>query len=283
MKRGMIRLAACVPLVILAALAVAPIAFLVTGSVMGDGELRECLGPVTWGTEGFATWRPIPLYPTLRHFVELLLDSPEFFKMFWNTVKITAGVLIGQLLVGVPAAWGLARYPFPGRGAVYLIYVVLMALPFQATMLSQYLALRSLSLLDTLWAVILPGAFSTFSVFIMCRFFAGIPESVIEAARVDGAGELSIFFSVGIPMGSGGILAAMTLQFLECWGMIEQPMAYLKSRELMPLSLYLPKIGPDQAGLSFCASLVAIVPALLVFLAGSDYLERGIAAVAVKE
>lgn len=283
MKNSMKKVAGFLPLVALTALTVAPLLFLLSGSIMGEMELRECLGSVSWGTEGFAAWHLLPLYPTLRHLVELMLDSPEFFQMFWNTVKITVGILLGQLIVGVPAAWGLARYPFPGRRAVYFLYVVLMVMPFQVTMLSQYLVLRQLSLLDTLWAIILPGMFSTFSVFIMYRFFEGIPEPLLEAARMDGAGEFLIFWKIGIPLGANGILSAMTLQFLECWGMIEQPMTYLRDKSLWPLSLYLPEIGPEQAGFAFCASLVALLPALLVFLAGSDYLERGIAAAAVKE
>ena len=123
------------------------------------------------------------------------------------------------------------------------MYVTLMMMPFQVTMLSNYLVLDQMGLMDTLWAVILPGAFSTFPVFIMYRFFTGIPEAVVESARIDGAGEWKIFLHLGLPLGSGGICSAMVLGFLECWNLIEQPLTFLKNKELWPLSLYLPDIG----------------------------------------
>lgn len=263
-------------------LAVAPILFLVTGSVMGAGEAKEYLDPVVLGLEGYAAWRLIPRYPTLKNVVELLFDSPEFFRMFWNTMKIACGTLAGQLLFGVPGAWGLARYSFPGKQMIYRLYILLMMMPFQVMMLSEYLVLDWIKLLDTPWAVILPGIFSTFPVFLMYRFFRGIPEEVLAAARVDGAGEFAVFFYIGIPLGSSGILASMLLQFLECFALLEQPIAFLREKRNWPLSLYLPEIGADRAGFAFCASLVALLPAVLLFLTGQDYLEQGITA-ALKE
>lgn len=272
-----------VSFILLGALAVAPVVFLFTGSLMGTQEIKGCLGAVTGGGEGYASWHLILLYPTLRNFVRLCLDSPEFFQMFWNTGKLTGGILFGQLVFGVPAAWGLARYSFPCRRVAYLCYLVLMLMPFQVTMLSEYLVLRQFGLLDTLAAVILPGMFSAFPPFIMCRFFSGIPEALLEAARVDGAGELVIFLRIGVPVGASGILSAMVLQFLECWSMIEQPLTFLDTKSLWPLTLYLPQISMEDAGFALCASFVALLPAVLVFLCGQEYLEQGIASSAIKE
>ena len=264
-------------------LTLAPLFFLLCGSLMGNGELNEYLGPFILRTEGFAGWRLFPLYPTLRNFVRLLFDSPEFFQMFWNTMAITGGILGGQFLFGLPAAWGLARYPVPGRRFFYMLCIILMMLPFQATMLSEYLVLNKLNLLVSLWSIILPGVFSTFSVFLMYRFFCGIPEELMESARIDGAGELQIFFRIGIPLGASGILSALVLQFLECFSMIEQPLVFLKTKSRLPLALYLPQIQGDRIGFALCCSLVALLPPLLVFGMGQQYLEQGIMAGAVKE
>ena len=266
-----------------ALLAAFPVFFLAAGSLMGAGELKELLQPVLTGGEGFASWKLFPRYPTLRSYVELLLDSPEFFVMFWNSVKLTGGILVGQLLVGVPAAWGFARFSFPGKKLLFIIYIALMMMPFQVMMLSNYLVLDSLGLLDTLTGIILPAVFSTFPVFIMYRFFEGIPEALMEAARLDGAGELRLFIRVGLPLGSPGIISAMVLGFLEYWNLIEQPMAFLKTKSLWPLSLFLPNINMEKAGLAFAASAVVLLPAVLVFLAGQDYLEQGIISTAIKE
>ena len=105
----------------------------------------------------------------------------------------------------------------------------------------------------------------------------------MESARLDGAGELLIFIKIGIPLGSPGIISALVLGFLEYWNLIEQPMVFLKTKELWPLSLYLPNIELEQAGFAFAASVVALAPAVLVFLSGQDYLEQGIVSTAVKE
>lgn len=264
------------------AVTAAPLLFLMVGSLMGEQEITQLLEPVLYHSDGFAAWTLFPLYPTLRNAVELCLDSPEFFQMFWNTMKITAGILTGQLVFGMPSAWGLARYKIPGKKAFYLLYILLMMLPFQVTMLSEYLVLNRLRLMDTLWAVIAPGAFSTFSVFLMYRFFCSIPEELLEAARMDGAGEWKIFFMVGVPLGASGILSALVLQFLECFGMVEQPLVFLQTKKWWPLSLYLPQIKAGQMGFALCCSFVALLPALCVFGMGQQYLEQGITTAAVK-
>ena len=258
------KLLAVLVLAAFAVLTVAPLFFLACGSLMGNGELNEYLGPFVLRTDGFAVWRLFPLYPTFRNAVRLFFDSPEFFHMFWNTMAITGGILGGQFLFGLPAAWGLARYPVPGRKVFYMLCIVLMMLPFQVTMLSEYLVLDRLGLLDSLWSIILPGAFSTFSVFVMYRFFCGIPEDFLEAARIDEAREL-------------------VLQFLECFSMIEQPLVFLQTKSRMPLSLYLPEVRAERMGFALCCSFVALLPPVLVFGMGQQYLEQGITAGAIKE
>lgn len=269
----------CIPAVIVCY----PVLFAFSGVFMSQYELKQYLAPVLGGGDGMARWSMIPQMPTLEPLVRLLIDSPQFFVMFWNSVKLTVGILAGQVLVGVPAAWGLARFSFPGRRFFYTLYLVLMLMPFQVLMLPEYIVLDRLKLLDTHAGIILPAVFSTFPVFIMYRFFHGIPEAVLEAARIDGAGNLQVFVWIGIPLGSAGIASAVILGFLEYWNMIEQPMTYLKTKSLWPLSLYLPEIGLEEAATGFTAAVMMLIPALLVFLGGQDYLEQGIAAAAVKE
>ncbi|TCL44593.1 MULTISPECIES: carbohydrate ABC transporter permease [Oscillospiraceae] len=260
-----------------------PILLIVGGSFMGVAELLEDLGPVLAGEEGFARWSLLPQYPTLRPYVELLLDSPQFFVMFWNSVKLAGGILLGQLLVGAPAAWGFARWKGKLQNLLFTVYIVLMLMPFQVTMVSNYLVLDGLSLLDTHLGIILPAAFSTFPVFIMYRFFCGIPGAVLESASLDGANELQVFLYIGVPLGGAGIMSAMVLGFLEYWNMIEQPLTFLHERTLWPLSLFLPTIVADKAGLSLAASVITLLPAILIFMLGQRYLEAGIKAAGLKE
>ncbi len=264
-------------MLVLAFLICYPLWFAVTGAFSSQWELEDNLGPVFFGGAEMAAWPFLPAAPTLRSMVEVLLDSPGFFAMFWNSAAISAGILVGQLLINVPAAWGLARFSIPGKKAITTIYIVLMLMPFQVLMFPQYLVLKGLNLLDTLWAVILPAVFSTFPVFLLHRFFLAIPQEIIEAARLDGAGELRIFCQIGIPLGAPGILAAAILTFLDSWNMIEQPMTYLKTKALWPLSLFLPEITLKDCGMGFAAALLTLIPALLLFLNCQEYLEQGIA------
>ncbi len=260
-----------------------PLWMLLSGSLMGRGELFQKIGPILGHSEDMATWGILPLYPTLQPFAELLLDSPKFFVMFWNSCIQVLPVLAGQLLIAVPAAWAFARYSFPGKRLLFTLYILLMILPFQVTMVSSYLVLFRMKLTDTHLAVILPNIFSTFPVFIMVKFFKELPEALMEAARLDGAGEGYIFTRIGIPLGASGILSAIVLDFIEYWNAIEQPLTFLiRKKNLWPLSLYLPDITTDKAGLAFAASFIMLIPALLLFLYGQKYLEQGIAATGLK-
>lgn len=261
----------------------APIFLLLSGSVMSRQELSQYLAPLFGNAEGYIGWRLFPQYPTGEHYWKLLLYTPQFYTVFWNSLKLVAAILGGQLLIGVPAAWAFAVYRFRGRKFLFTIYIVLMLMPFQVTMLSSYLVLDRLRMLDTQGAVILPAIFSTFPVFLIYRGFRGVHPGLLEAGRMDGAGELRLFVMIGLPLGSSGILSAFVLGFLEYWNMIEQPLTFLKNKALWPLSLYLPEIGLNQAGFAFAASVVTLIPALFIFLLGQDYLEQGIAMSGLKE
>lgn len=262
--------------------AVYPLIFLLGGSLKSTPELGNNLAAL-WSADGTLHWTWLPFEPTLRHYVELLLDQPGYYVMFWNSVKIVDGVIGGQLLLSLPAAWGFARWQFPGKKILLSLYIVLMLFPFQVLMLSEYLILNRMGMIDTLWALILPGACSTFPIFIMYRFFSKVSADVIEAAKLDGANEWQIFWRIGIPLGMPGIISVIVLAFLEYWNLIEQPAVFLRSDRLKPLSLYLSTITKENAGVAFVAALIALLPPLLVFLCGRKYLEQGIAAIGGNE
>ena len=134
-----------------------------------------------------------------------------------------------------------------------------------------------------MWAIILPGIFSTFPVFIMAKSFDAVPISLLEAASLDGAGPFQTFVRVGLPLGVPGILSAVVLGFLEAWNAIEQPMTFLKTPSLWPLALYLPQIATSALALAMASSLVMLAPAVLIFLFGQKYLELGSQASGLKE
>jgi len=260
-----------------------PVLIILIGSLMSPQELGVHLEALIYGIEGNVSFSLLPSYPTGEHFVKLLFYTPQFYIVFFNSLKLTGCILLGQLLIAVPGAWAFSVYRFPFRKQLFTLYIVLMLMPFQVTMLSQYLVLDKFDLLNTHWAIILPAVFSTFPVFLIYRSFCSLPGELFEAARVDGANEWQIFTRLGLPMASEGILSAMVLGFLEYWNLIEQPLAFLENPRLWPLSLYLPEIRMDNVGTSFVASVITLIPPLFVFLLGQDYLEQGIAASAIKQ
>ncbi|HJB22059.1 MAG TPA: carbohydrate ABC transporter permease [Candidatus Fournierella merdavium] len=251
--------------------------FMGMGALTPKDELLATIGPALQSEgEEEAVWCFLPSWPTLGPLVRLVLDTPVFFSMFWNACKLVFPQAAGQLAVATPAAWAFSKLRFPGRRALYAAYLVLMVLPFQITMVPNYLVLDKLGLMDTPLAVILPGVFSTFPVFIIKKGFDAVPDSLLEAAALDGAGPLRCFVSVGLPLGLPAILSAATLGFIEAWNAIEQPMMFLQDRANWPLSLYLSNITVDDLGFAMAASLMMLAPPLLLFLAGRRYLERGI-------
>ena len=278
-KKGITIFLICLPTLLVCL----PLVLLVTGSVMSNGELRQHLTPVFSDGMEYISWKIIPNYPTFENYGKLLFMTPQFFVLFWNSIKMVGCILAGQLVVGVPAAWAFAVYQVKGSRMLFALYVVLMLLPFQVTMLSGYLVLGRLEMLNTQRAVILPAVFSTLPVFLTYGGFRCIPMQLFEAARIDGAGEWKIFCKIGLPLGKSGLLSAMVLGFLEYWNMMEQPMAYLEDKSLWPLSLYLPEITWAQAGYAFTTSIITLIPAVFVFVWGQDYLEQGIIYSGLKE
>ena len=265
-------------LAVLLVIMIMPLVMLCTNSLMGKQELLESFGSVLSDYAGMAEFRLFPRYPTMRAYVRLLLDTPEYFAAFWNSAILAGGVVAGQIFTAVPAAWALARFDFPGKAALKFLYMLLLILPFQVTMVSGYLVLDTLKLLDTYWAVILPGIFSALPLFILSKSFSAIPKEVIEAAKIDGAGDFGIFVKIGVPLGMPGISSVVILGFLEYWNAVEQPLTFLKTETLKPLSLYLPVMIKGEVQTAFAASIVTLLPAVLLFFCGQDSREKGIGA-----
>ena len=260
-----------------------PLLLMAGASLMPEDELYwRYLSPLGLGKDRVRA-ALLPSYPSPEAFVELLIRSPGFFVMFWNSCLQVLPVLAGQLAVAAPAAWAFAKFRFKGKRLLFGGYVILMVLPFQVTQVSNYLVLDRLGLLDSHLSLILPGIWSTLPVFIMTKTFETIPDVLMEAAYLDGAGEFYTFFHVGLPLGYPAVVASLMLSFVEGWNALEQPVTYLKSKNLWPLSLYLPGITEDKAYVAFAAALVTCLLPVLLYLSCQEELEQGVAAAGVKQ
>ncbi len=283
-KKRVVNLLVSIVLVAMALLVLWPLWFMLTAAITSSSELSAHIGAV-FGEQAqeYATWPLLPQYPTLQPLIELLMDTPQFFVMFWNTCVLVFPQMLGQLLVATPAAWAFSKFKFRGKKLLFTLYIVLMLMPFQVTMVTSYLVNSNLGLLNTIWAIILPSVFSTFPVFIMTRGFDIVPNVLLESAALDGAGPVKTFFKIGVALGKPGILAAMVLSFLEGWNAIEQPLVFLEDRAMWPLSLLLNDIATHNLALAMGASLLMLLPAVLIFSFGQKYLELGIQASGIKE
>lgn len=205
-----------------------------------------------------------------------LFQSPDYLYKFWNSVLYVVPITLFQTAVAALAAYGFSRYKGKVRSAVFFGYVVLMLMPYQVTLVPNYIVTKWMGIFDTPWAIILPGVFSPFAVYLLTRYMMRIPKEYTEAAALDGAGEWKIFSRIFLPQCKSAIFAVLLLIFFDYWNMVEQPLVLLENEERFPLSIYLSTINENEVGLAFAAAVVYMIPCLLLFLHGEEHLEEGI-------
>jgi len=217
----------------------------------------------------------IPEEVTFSGYIELLFTRPQYLVLFWNSVKITIPVIIGQTIVSLLAAYGFTRTRFRGKKFIWESYIVMMLLPVQVALVPNYIVIQKLQLMDRLAALILPGIFNPFGVFLLTNFMREIPEEYIEAAEIDGAGHKVILMQIFIPLLKPGLFALTILTLIEYWNLVEPVLVFIKDAFKQPLSIYLSYIGEDVR-MIFAASCFYMIPVLLVFLYGQDDLVQGL-------
>ena len=218
----------------------------------------------------------IPDMVSFGQYKTAFITSPAYLLKFWNSVILTVPIVIGQIVVAAGASYCFARNRSKLSNALFFVYIILMLMPYQVTLVPNYLVADWLHILDTRWSIILPGIFAPFAVFILTKFMRRIPTAMIEAAKLDGANEFQIFTQIFIPLCKGTIYSVAILVFIDYWNMVEQPLIMLKDSEMHPLSVFLSKVNTSDAGIAFAVAAVYMVPTLLIFLYSEDYLVDGI-------
>lgn len=261
-----------------------PIILTITNSFMSASEISANYGSVFATSESGGkvyisekvNLKFIPDMVSFSQYITVLLKSPEYLLKFWNSVVLVGPIVLFQLLVASLASYGFARYSGRLREIIFFAYIILMLMPYQVTLVPNYLVADWLNILDTYWAIWLPGIFSPFAVYLLTKFMKRIPNSVIEAAQIDGAGEWQIYRRICMPLCRGALCSAAILVFIDYWNMVEQPLILLSDPETHPLSVFLSKINKGEIGLAFAVATIYMVPSLLVFLYGEEYLVDGI-------
>lgn len=204
------------------------------------------------------------------------LLSPAYLQKFWNSLLYVVPITVFQVLVAALAAYGFSRCGGKLRSVIFFSYVVLMLMPYQVTLVPNYLVSKWLGIYDTAWAIVLPGVFAPFGVYLLTRFMRRIPRAYVEAAQLDGASEWIIFTRIYLPQCKSALYSVALLVFFDYWNMVEQPMVLLETEEKLPLSIFLSTINQEEAGVAFAAAVIYIIPCLLLFLHGEEHLEEGI-------
>ncbi|RRJ67782.1 carbohydrate ABC transporter permease [Paenibacillus oralis] len=268
-------------LVVLAILMLIPLYFTLSNSLMTEAEIQFNYSLGATANE-YLQLKWIPDWVSLEQYKTLLFDRLQFLIMFWNSVLLVVPIVLGQVAVAAMAAFAFSQFSFLGRDSLFFLYIITMLMPFQVTLVPNYLAMDWLGLLDSRLSIILPGIFSAFGVFLVRQFMIGIPRTYLEAAQMDGAGYWTIFTRIIIPMSKPGIAALTILVFIDYWNMVEQPLIFLHDAYMRPLSIYLAQINEGEFGLAFAAAVLYMLPMLFIFLYAENDLIEGIQLSGVK-
>ncbi len=261
-----------------------PTVLTITNSFMTQSEIQSNYGSVFSAAEEGQTYisetvnlKFIPDKVSLSQYITTFIKSPEYLLKFWNSVILVVPIVLLQVTVAAIASYGFSRWRGKVRDSIFFFYVILMLMPYQVTLVPNYLVSEWLGILNTRWAIIFPGAFAPFSVFLLTKFMRRIPVSQIEAAKLDGSSEWQIFTRIYLPQCRSALYSIAILVFIDYWNMVEQPLILLDNADLQPLSVYLSTINSGEIGLAFAVATIYMIPSLLLFLHGEEYLVEGIA------
>ncbi|AZN43899.1 carbohydrate ABC transporter permease [Paenibacillus albus] len=260
-----------------------PIIISFTNSLMTEQEIGsnydlvgQMTNAATGGKDAFVNLKLIPDWVSFEQYNKVLLATPTYLNLFWNSVYMVAIIIAGQVAVGAFAAYAFAKLRFRGRDRMFFVYLIAMLMPFQVTLVPNYIIADKLGLLNSAGAIVLPGIFGAFGVFMLRQFMLSIPTAYVEAAYMDGAGHFRIFHQIIIPLIKPGIAALIVLLFVDYWNMVEQPLIFLEDDFKQPLSVYLSVVQQEARGVGYAASVFYMLPMVLLFLYAESYFIEGV-------
>jgi multiple sugar transport system permease protein len=215
-----------------------------------------------------------------------VLDNIPFIAFVVNSLKVATLITVGQLVTCSMAAYAFARLRFPGRDALFLVFLSQLMVPQQVTIIPVFILIRVLGLLDTHWALIIPALVSAFGTFLLRQFFLTIPHELEEAARVDGAGYLRTFLQIILPLAGAGLSALAIFTFNFHWNEFFRPLLFINTWDQMtlPLGLTIMKgfLGVGNVAAIMAGVSMGIIPVLIVFLFAQRYLIEGVTLTGIK-
>ena len=254
-------------------LMVIPFAWMALSSIKPDAEVRAV--PPTW-------W---PETVTLDNY-RSLFDRLDFPLYFLNSTLVALAVTLGNVVFGSMLGYALAKLDFPGKRTLFALVLVTLMIPGVVTFVPLFVLTTNLGLTNTLAGIGLPFLAGPFGVFLMRQFISGLPDELIQAARVDGAGELRIFFSIILPLCGPALATLGILTFLTSWNNFLWPLvvAQTEDKYTLPVALALYSVGQNATkyGLLLAGAVVVVIPVIAVFLALQRYIMQGVSMTGIK-
>ena len=217
-----------------------------------------------------------------------VITSPQikFLLFFWNSIKIAVIVTFAQLLTCSMASFAFARLHFRGRNALFFMFLATMMVPGTVILIPTFIIISRLGMLDTHWALILPGLTSAFGIFLLRQQFMSLPEALMDAAKIDGAGFLRIFFQIMLPLIGPGLSALGIFTFLGSWNNFLQALLYLRSNDKMTFPLAIVTLqgymGTGNRSYVLAGIMISVAPVLIFFLLAQRFIIQGIAVTGLK-
>lgn len=208
-------------------------------------------------------------------YVQVAIWKPALLRALLHSLTVAAVSAIGALVISIPAAFVFAKIPFRWKNAIFFLYIVLMMMPFQVTMLPQYLTIRRLGIYDTLGALILPNMFSPLPVFFLAQTLRSFPDELLEAASLETSSLLCVLGRIVVPSIRPGVVCIGVLSFAEAWNAVQEPLILLESQEKYPLSVLLSRISASDA-VAMAAVVLFLVPPFLLFSLFETEITEGI-------
>ncbi|MGO2748697.1 MAG: carbohydrate ABC transporter permease [Pseudoclavibacter sp.] len=262
-----------IALIVAAAAMLTPFFWMIMSSLKDANAVFSV--PVRWVPEVFV-W---------QNYVDIWTKS-DIMTWIGNTLFLSVTVTALQVLTGSFAAYGFSRVKFPGRDALFLLYVGTIAVPWQSYMIPQFIMLSNANLSNTLWAIILLQAFGAFGVFLMKQFYESIPMELSEAARLDGLSEYGIWRRIMLPLSVPAIASLSLLTFVNTWNDYLGPLIYLRDPSLWTMQLglknFVSSLYDVDYGVLFAGLTISVVPIAIVFLLGQRYFVEGVATSGLK-
>ena len=260
-------------LALLVIITILPFVWMLSASIKSDREVFQ-MNPFVLIHEN----------PHWDNYLKIWTKIP-FATFIKNTVVLTIVVTLLQLFTSSFAAYAFAKLEFKGKKQLFLAYISTIAMPWQVYMVPQFLMMRKMGLNDTLLAMVVLQAFSAFGVFLMRQFYMGIPDSLCEAARIDGMSEFKIYTNIMLPLSKPALATLTIFTFVATWNDYLGPTIYLKTEAKKTIQIGLQRfIGQysSEYGLIMAGSVISLIPVLIVFLALQKYFVEGIATSGVK-